>query len=583
MLGEIVEIKNNLLILEKNSSSKNDIINLYVRITDNNNVFVGKIVGVNKEQIEISLIGEIVNNNFIYGINQKPAFDAKTELLIGHELDLLFGLTDYTPNGSLYLGKSALYEDKAMCANINSLFSNHLVVIGNSGSGKSCGMARILQNLFYKKDSNPINATIFIIDAYGEYHNAFSQINYFNKELSFKNYTTDINENNKLLQIPIWLLSLDDICLMLGVNNKNQIPIVEKAMKIVNVFSREEDSVIDYKNSIIAKALLDIFINGNSPAQIRDQIFSVLTRYCTKDLNLETPIYLPGYTRPLKQCLMIDETGKIRDMQLVINFLQKYILDEMKLNMPDKTFLYTLKDLLYAFDFALIDEGLLNNDKIYSLANELRVRLSSIIDSEKYNYFDIKEYYNEEDFYERLTNDNGKKTQVINLNLSGLDDRFAKVVAKIYSKFLFDYAKEKLKRAEKPIHIVLEEAHRYVQNDSDVDIIGYNIFDRIAKEGRKYAVLLNLISQRPSELSQTVLSQCTNFIVFKITHPEDIEKIKPMIPFVTDETIEQIKNLQIGSCLTFGPAFKLPTIVNIDMPTPAPFSSSCDISKKWFI
>ena len=244
--------------------------------------------------------------------------------------------------------------------------------------------------------------------------------------------------------------------------------------------------------------------------------------------------------------------------------------------------IYTLKDLLYAFDFALIDEGLLNSNKIYSLAHELRVRLASIIDSEYYNIFDINDYCNKKDFFDKLTFEKDKKAQVINLNLNNLDDRFAKVVAKIYSKFLFDYAKYEVERASVPIHIVLEEAHRYVQNDSDVEVLGYNIFERISKEGRKYAVLLNLISQRPSELSQTVLSQCSNFIVFKITHPNDIEYIKPMIPFVDEDMIEKIKNLQIGSCLTFGNAFNIPTIINIDLATPTPSSSSCNISNTWF-
>ena len=582
MLGEIVEIKNNKLIIEKSNNIKEDIINFYVKIIDQDKIFVGEITGVNKSQIEINLSGEIINNKFIYGVNRKPAFNSQVELLPEKEINLLFGINEYNPRNSLYIGRSALYKDMPIYANINNLFSNHLVVLGNTGSGKSCGMARVLQNIFYKKDISPENATFFIIDAYGEYHSAFSKIDAINKNLKFKNYTTDTNSSDKLLQIPLWLLSLDDICLLLGVNNKNQIPIVEKALKIVNIFSREEDSVITYKNSIIAKSLLDIFINGNTPAQIRDQIFSVLTRYNTKELNLETKIFLPGYTRPLKQCLMIDDTGKIRDMQLVINFLQEYILEEMNLSLPDGSFIYTLKDLLYAFDFALIDEGLLNSDKVYSLAHELRVRLASIIDSENNKFFEIKEYYDKKEFFDYITKVDGNKAQVINLNLNSLDDRFAKVVAKIYSKFLFDYVKEEVTRGDVPVHIVLEEAHRYVQNDSDIEILGYNIFERIAKEGRKYAILLNLISQRPSELSQTVLSQCSNFLVFKITHPNDIEYIKPMIPFVDDEMIEKIKNLQIGSCLTFGSAFKIPTIVKIDLATPSPSSSSCDISNKWF-
>jgi hypothetical protein len=581
VLGEILEINNNIVII-KTSNVLNNIMNLYVKIFKNDSVFIGEIISVNKNETKIKLLGEIINNKFIYGISNKPAFDYQVLLLNEEETNIIFGINNYKPETKLYLGKSALYKNQPIFADLNALFANHLVVLGNTGSGKSCGVARIIQNLFYKKDANAKNATIFILDAYGEYKNAFSMIDYINKDICFKSFTTDLKSTDELLQIPLWLLSLDDICLLLEVSNKNQIPIVERALKIVNIFSRNEDAVIKYKNSIIAKSLLDIFINGNTPAQMRDQVFSVLSRYNTKELNLDTPIYYPGYTRPLKQCMMIDDTGKIRDMQLVINFLNEFILEEMNLELPDGSFIWTLKDLLYAFDFALIDEGLLNDSKIYGLAHELRVRLAGIIDSGAYNYFNIDKYYTRESFIKHLTHIEDKKAQLINININSVDDRFAKIIAKIYSKLLFDYAKNDVERAKYPINIVLEEAHRYVQNDNDVEILGYNIFERIAKEGRKYAVMLDLISQRPSELSQTVLSQCSNFIVFKITHPADIDYIKPMIPFVDDEMVEKIKNLQIGNCLTFGGAFLIPTIVKIDLASPQPSSSSCDISNIWF-
>ena len=581
MFGEILEIKNNLITIKNNSITK-DIMSLYIRITDTERIFVAEVIGLTKEKVEAKLLGEIINNKFVFGINRKPSFSSKADLMGDNELKILFGINSYIPNKSLYLGKSALYENYPVFASINDLFANHLVVLGNSGSGKSCGVTRVLQNLFYKNDAAAYNSTYFIVDAYGEYKNAFSMINYVNKDLCFKSYTTDFSSGDELIQIPLWLLKTDDICLLLEVNSKNQIPIVEKALKIVNIFSREEDSVIKYKNSIIAKALLDIFINGKGPAQIRDQIFSVLSRYSTKELNLDTPIYQPGYTRPLKQCLMIDSTGKIRDTELVINFLNEFLLEDMTLDLPDGSFIYTLKDLLYAFDFALIDEGMLNDDRVYSVANELRVKLASIANSESSKFFNFYNYFTKDEFFENLTHLDGKKAQVINLNLSGIDDRFAKVIAKIYSKFLFDYAKEVLERAKTPIHILLEEAHRYVQNDRDVEILGYNIFERIAKEGRKYAVLLNLISQRPSELSQTVLSQCSNFLVFKISHPADIEFIRTMIPFIDDEMLEKIKSLQVGNCFIFGTAFLFPIIVKVDMASPAPSSSSCDISKTWF-
>lgn len=87
----------------------------------------------------------------------------------------------------------------------------------------------------------------------------------------------------------------------------------------------------------------------------------------------------------------------------------------------------------------------------------------------------------------------------------------------------------------------LEEAHRYVQNDNDTYLIGYNIFERVAKEGRKYGMILNLISQRPVEISETVISQCSNFIIFKMNHPRDLEYIKQMLPNISVEIVEKQK------------------------------------------
>ena len=114
---------------------------------------------------------------------------------------------------------------------------------------------------------------------------------------------------------------------------------------------------IKYKNDIIARAILDILSSGNSPAQIRDQVFSVLSYYNTSELNLETKVVQPGYTRPLKQCLLIDATGKIREMELVTNVMNGYLLEEYNLQLPDGTFKYTLKDLnRILFSFAPFPE-----------------------------------------------------------------------------------------------------------------------------------------------------------------------------------------------------------------------------------
>ena len=157
----------------------------------------------------------------------------------------------------------------------------------------------------------------------------------------------------------------------------------------------------------------------------------------------------------------------------------------------------------------------------------------------------------------------------------------AKVITKVYTRMLFDFTKRLQDRASIPFHIFLEEAHRYVQNDRDKELLGYNIFDRVAKEGRKYGLIFNLISQRPVEISETVISQSSNFLIFKMNHPRDLEYIKKMLPNINQEIIDKQKSLQPGTCVAFGKGFKIPLIVKMTPPNPAPYSSNCDVENRW--
>ena len=158
----------------------------------------------------------------------------------------------------------------------------------------------------------------------------------------------------------------------------------------------------------------------------------------------------------------------------------------------------------------------------------------------------------------------------------------AKKLTKIYSKLFFDFATNLDNRGTFPIHIILEEAHRYVQNDSDTKILGYNIFDRITKEGRKYGVILGMITQRPSELSITALSQCSNFVILRMFYPDDLNMIKSITSNLGDNIFNQIKSFLPGVALVFGTSFKMPQLVKLDLPNPMPESTSVDISNEWY-
>ena len=242
---------------------------------------------------------------------------------------------------------------------------------------------------------------------------------------------------------------------------------------------------------------------------------------------------------------------------------------------------YTLDTLEKALNFTLISEGWLRNENTYGDAVTLKVRLHSLIVSDDSKFFEYSDYVSLETYLSSMLLSDGKKYQIININLDDIDDSLAKVITKIFSRLVFEFAKGLQDRASIPFHIVVEEAHRYIQNDTDRFLLGYNIFERIAKEGRKYGVVLGLISQRPVELSDTVISQCSNFMIFKMNHPVDVEYIKKMVPNISEEIVDKQKTLQSGTCLGFGGAFRIPLIIKMEMPDPKPWSGNCDVVSIW--
>lgn len=584
MLGKIIGITDSIVSvhLDINIYDYDNLISKNVVFRDNNIISVGEVIGINNGIMTAALVGEIKDNKFLYGDISKPSFKADCYLIDDSILNIIL---NSDAENTITLGKSYVYPNYDIKLDIGNFFSNHFAILGNSGSGKSYSVAKILQSVFYQCRSLPFYSNIFLFDAYGEYQRAFSRIHEVNENINYKVYTTDLNSTEfEIISYPFWLLGVDDLCLLMNVTSKEQMPTVEKALKLVSYFSRREEEVISQKNDIIARCLLDVLFSGKAPSLIRNKFVSILTKFNTSNLNLDIKLEKGGWTRTIRQCLFVEQGGEFADVELVIEYLESLCLDNFELSLPNGEFMYTMKDFSLALEFALLSEGTMNSDKAFELSNVLKVRFNALMNSNYARYFDYNGYVNREGYINLLlTCPNGRKAQIVNFNINYVDDRFAKTLVKIYSKLLFDYIVSLNQRASMPFHIVLEEAHRYVQNDSDIDILGYNIFERITKEGRKYGLLLGIVSQRPSELSETTISQCSNFLVFKMFHPKDLQFIKDIISSADITVTNKIKTLHPGSCIMFGTAFKLPTIAILDKPNPEPLSQNCDINKTWYI
>lgn len=582
MFGKIIYMSNTMVHVKRGENIETDLMNMHVVFTDNERKVLGEIEDISEDIIKIRLLGEFLNNKFLGGVIRKPSMSSTLRLIQQDELGLIYG---ENVKGNFLLGRSPLYENYPIMGNVNDIFSGHSAILGNSGSGKSWGVARILQNLFYDKNVFPGKSNILLIDAYGEYRNAFGRIHEVSPNYNFKYYTTDKTDTGgEKLRIPLWLLDVDDIALLLQATNSSQLLIIEKVLKLCYIFAMEGEVGNKYKNHLIAKAIMSILFSNETSSSKKNEVFNLLQNCSTNEFNMYTKVQGVGYVREFKDLFTINTNGSFAESVLMNEYVNSFIDETLDSYEAPKRNKFNIIDLEKALNFALISEGVLHNEDTYADGILLKVKMHSLVIGPYKEFFDYEEDVTKEEYIKRLFSNNNQKNQIVNLSLEDVDDWFAKFVTKMFVKLLFTFARELEPRASMPFHIFIEEAHRYVKNgEIDSELLGYNIFERVSKEGRKYGMLITLISQRPVDLSENVISQISNFIIFKLNHPRDLEYIKQMLPNISNDIVEKQKTLQPGTCVAFGTAFKIPLIIKMDKPNPVPTSSSCDVFNNWYI
>ena len=584
MFGKIKNINDVTAIVEIHTDNMvvPNLMNMHVIFeTPEGKKILGEVKKLEGSDAHVNLLGQFTEDRFIAGTIVKPTLDSRLRIIEPEEMDIIFGKDE---DKNVYLGKSAIYSGKDVFIDINDMFSNHMAIFGNTGSGKSCSVARIVQNIFLNKNFLSFNANLFFFDAYGEYKNAFKVLNQLNPNYQYKFITSNpVDSTDVMLRIPIFLLTVDDLCLLLQADNHHQYTIIERTLKLAKLFSRDDEITRKLKNHLIAKAIMSVLFSNQQASGKKNDIFTILKDCSTPEFNVDTDIQGIGYVRKFSECFGIDRNGEFGESVLINEYLLKFIDDNLELHMPvPEDAFFTLDDLEKAMSFCLIGDGFLGNKIMEDNATIIQVRLHALNNSTNREFFDVPNYISLENYISSLIVHNDKRSQIVNINLEDIDDQLAKTIVKIFSKMIFDFAKSREERAQIPFNLFIEEAHRYVQKgDIDLFLLGYNIFERIAKEGRKYGVMLDLISQRPVELSDTVIGQTSNFCILKMTHPLDLDYINKMLPNISGDVIDKLTSLQSGTMVAFGNAFKIPVIVKMDMPNPPPYSSNCDVVARW--
>ena len=226
----------------------------------------------------------------------------------------------------------------------------------------------------------------------------------------------------------------------------------------------------------------------------------------------------------------------------------------------------------------------------YGKLTNLITRLQTKIDDKKYGFvFNESNTINEAYLKEFMSEIMGQDKRVKVIDLSEVPSDMLPIIIGIVTRLVYDvqfWMSPKNNETRHPLAFVCDEAHLYMPRDNSklkaVENKSLEIFERISKEGRKYGIFLGLITQRPSELSDTTISQCSNFVILRTIHPKDLDYIKNMVPNISSEVVQQLKSLQPGNCIAFGTAFKVPISMHVEFPNPAPNSNNVDLATIWY-
>jgi hypothetical protein len=529
-----------------------------VGVIENYNIKDNNISNVNgstdTEIKEPSFVLEVKLTGTLTKIDDKAIFERG-----GHGIPLPpnngIELLDENELNNIYSGKLAANDKfcfSKLVQNINidvpisgnKFFNKHFAIVGSTGSGKSHTVAKILQEAVNSKSSSYTglnNSHIVIFDIHGEYKTAFPTANYI-----------DI-EN---LVLPYWLLNseeLEELFIETDANDHNQRSAFQESItsnkKLKSTLASPLKAKLNYDSPTFfdLNEILTYFKNRNNEQKQKTNTIEWLDSTGAKFVFSEETNYhlFSGILKPVDGAATGTQNGKF------INFINRL---EIKLN--DKRLDFLLGNASKNITFTETIK------QFIGFPCEIKNEKGEIIKKEKSN--------------------------VTIIDLGGIPFEVLSITVSLISRILFEYGYHSTKlskqedECEVPLLLVYEEAHKYVPK---TDLVKFraskNAIERIAKEGRKYGVTLAIVSQRPSEISDTIFSQCNNFVTMRLTNPEDQNYVKKLLPDTLGNLTDSLSTLQSGEALIIGESIALPSLVKINPCGPEPKSSDIKYFEIW--
>ena len=600
-----------------------------------------------KRYLVATMIGTIQGNNiYLQGVYNYPILDNPVWYVVKDDLDKIFDtkedsdVIDFEKDYFLPIGTSPSFSDYKIKINPDRFFGKHAAILGNTGSGKSCTVSSIIQTLFRfpfpvqkeKKGGekeiitkNLENAHFVIFDTNGEYKKAFC----FDKNNPYteRSIVNSFYIDKDGMKIPYWFMNFDDFDYLFEPSSGTQAPLLKSALGLAK--ERTEESITQGIDSYVEKGIMSLL--DASPDDIKKKkCKSEYGNWNWQENNqikqLSDAISITdGLLGEIKTILLsisqrntiIEEKAAIKNLrakyrEYLTSENSKKVIQERNIDLPIH---FSFKELLSRHFDDAIEQSEQSNNKLREYASTLKLRMQSYFNDEriasplllkhqekienglaKFLAFVLGDFYKvfsrEEDdlfskYYKELlpTLKEGKTNQITIIDMSLLPYEVLETITGLVGRLILEFSSRIEPRGSFPMVIVLEEAQNYIPeiNRKDRTSISKKIFERIAREGRKYGVSLIVSSQRPSELSKTVLSQCNSFVIHRLQNPEDQKYVRQLVSAANEDILAQLPILPQQHAIIMGDAVRTPVQVRLNNANPKPDSENPKFIEKWLM
>lgn len=501
------------------------------------------------------------------------------------------------PDGKVEIGKSPIASNALIKVNPDKLFGRHLAILGNTGSGKSCSVAGLVRWSLTEADkvktNSQLNSRFIILDPNGEYFDTFNDLG----SKKVRKFTVKLDEDEsefEQLKIPAWMWNSQE-----WISFSQAAPGAQRPLLLQSLVDLKRGGQLGSSNIIRVKSFLNsskltlqTFLTNLPTTATFAQFMGMITilQNISNDLDFHlsliptTELQLSDaynqFNADFKHIIASREWNSngrsgfnsfsYQDITLMINGIETVLSNiqsnetEISQINPDTPIKFELNDLIPYLEQLAENQG----GNILQFVQMLSLRMRFLFSDERLNgVVQPKKDITLVDWLNKYIGSNeAENGQITLIDLSLIPSDIIHVVVAVLSRLTFEAIQRyrKIYKQELPTTIVLEEAHTFLREfNNNTNNICLETFERIAREGRKFGLSMVLSSQRPSELSQTVLSQCNTFLLHRIVNDRDQDLVKKLVPDSLSGLLKELPILPSRKAILVGWAFPIPVLVEM--------------------